>query len=285
MEWSSRLGNDRLSYYRMVYNGSTVWHPSKDLTGKRVVVYCEQGMGDTIQFARWLPLLKGKGCEVILHCPEEIMGVMGRMSCVDAVVNKASTVLPPHDYHCLTFDLPFLLSDFNPKTEFPYICTDREASFEGGGKVVAVAWEGNPAHKRNLQRACPLKELRPLASIPGVNLVSLHKERLTPALSAGIDFDIAEGVVSTVEDAMAVIAAADAVVVVDTLAIHLAGAMGVPAVGLIDSPGDWRWSCPIRWYPSLRLVHQEREGCWATAVAEATRLVNEVLEESRREQA
>lgn len=273
MELTNRLSGERMDYYRHVYGSSRMWHPSQPLEGKRVIVYCEQGLGDTIQFARWLPLLKARGCSVYLHCPAAIMKVMWRTGWASAIIEKSVTELPPHDYHVLSFDLPFLLADYSPPVEYPYIRTDVKAEFEGGKFTVAVAWEGNPAHRRNLERSCPLRELAPLAALPDAQLVSLHPSRMTPALSEDAGFEVAEGIVSSVEDAMAVIEAADAVVTVDTLALHLAGAMGKKVYGLIDHQGDGRWAAQ-RWYPSLTLVRQGSQGDWggvANAVAALVR--------------
>lgn len=273
MEWESRLAGDRLSYYRRVYGHSRHWHPSEPIEGKRVMVYCEQGLGDSIQFARWFPLLKARGCELYLHCPAPLMRILGGMPCVDGVVDKAVTDLPAHHFHCLSFDLPFLLADYSPKTEYPYLATDKTAEFEGDAFVIAVAWEGNPAHKRNAERSCPLRHFAPLAEVPNAQLVSLHPARLTQEYSEGAVFDVAEGVVETVEDAMAVIKAADAVVTVDTLALHLAGAMGVPVIGLVDSEGDGRWSYKDNWYPTLTLVRQASAGDWEGVLRTAASLV------------
>jgi hypothetical protein len=272
MELTNRLSGERMEYYRAVYGGSKHWQPPQPLEGKRLIVYCEQGLGDTIQFARWFPLLKARGCELYLHCPATIMTVMARTGWVDGVIDKAVTELPPHDLHCLSFDLPFLLADYSPKVEYPYIRTDTGVEFEGDKFVIAVAWEGTPAHRRNLIRSCPLKELAPLAALPDAQLVSLHPRRMTPELSEGAGFEVAEEVVPSVEVAMAVIQAAHAVVCVDTLALHLAGAMGRKAYGLIDHEGDARWDVQ-RWYPSLTLVRQATPGDWGGVVRTVAALV------------
>jgi FkbM family methyltransferase len=264
----------------------------EDLRGKRLVVYEEQGLGDVIQFARYLPVLKAQGASItfltrrILHRLLQPLAPFAR-------ITDQQPFGEAHDYQCALMSLPAILGTTldNIPAEVPYLAAEEAVAAAWRQRLgserfrIGIAWQGNPSGRVDIGRSLPLSSFRPLAAIPGVRLISLQKTHGLDQLTAlpegmtvetlGDDFDSGP---DAFVDSAAVIANLDLVVTSDTAVAHLAGAMGRPVwVALKYSP-DWRW--PIEredspWYPTMRLFHQQRAGDWgevfqriAAAVAE-----------------
>lgn len=259
-----RLGSQKMTKYRNIYRNSIRWNGAKSLFEKTVIVYCEQGMGDIIQFARYIPFLKKKNCKIILHCPKELHKLLQTIEGVDKVFDRDDENLPPHDYHILSMSLPFVLN--NPKTDFPYIHVDEKASLEEVDERlvrVGIAWEGNPDHSNNDTRCCPLKYFRPIHDLPNVQLFMLQSGVHTPTLvdDCGDDFNLFGAELNDFYDTATLINAMDIVVCVDTSVLHLAGALNKTTFGLLSKISDYRWNIP-GWYKSVTLLRQRREGDW-----------------------
>jgi hypothetical protein len=236
----------------------------------------EQGLGDMIQFIRYLPLLKERGGTVLVECPPFLMPLFSRCRGIDQLIPEQSA-LPPFDVQAPIMSLPAFLDtrlDTVPAT-VPYLFPDEGLVAEWRQRIqalpgfkIGIVWQGNPYHPRDRWRSIPLSQFAAL-QIPGVELISLQHgpgtEQLdqTPIatrLTDDLDKDVG-GFMGTA----AVMKNLDLVISVDTAATHLAGGLGVPVWLLLSAIGEWRWMVGrdrSPWYPTLRLFRQTTLGQW-----------------------
>ncbi len=247
------------------------------LAGRTILLQAEQGLGDTLQFIRYAPLVRQRGGHVVVACPGELLRLLKSCSAIDQFVDMDQP-LPACDVQAPLLSLPGLLgtSLATIPAPVPYLCADPELTRRWGeelGQVavfrIGIAWQGNPAHRNDRHRSLPLTQFERLARLPGVQLVSLQKGPGTEQLEAlGGRFEvIALG--QRFSDLAATAAAVmnlDLVVTVDSALAHLAGALGVPVWVALPYAPDWRWLLEREdspWYPSMRLFRQRRWGDWA----------------------
>jgi len=259
-----RISDDRMAYYRRVYDSSLRLLLGKaNLVGKHVIVYCEQGIGDILQVLRYVPLLLKSGCNLTLHCP----GALHRLATNQwdvAVLEKSNPDLPDHDMHILSMDLPVLFQFTNK----PYIKVNDLVIGDMGvvKPTIGISWEGNPDHPMNPIRSCPLRYFQQL---PG-SLVCLQNETYLPQEECD-DMELIGVIQDDLYDTATIINSVDCVVTVDTSLLHLAGAMGKPTYGLLAQPCDPRWgtkSDVTPWYPSVKLLRQRKEQDWKSVFAQ-----------------
>jgi tetratricopeptide (TPR) repeat protein len=249
------------------------------LDGRTILLWSEQGLGDTIQFARYAALVRARGGRVVLECPAPLLAVFHTLTGIDELVAEA-TELPPFDCHAPLMSLPGLLGTTlaTVPADVPYLRPDAGLAEAWGrrlkrlkGYKVGIAWQGNPHHKWDRWRSVLLTQFAPLAAVPRVRLVSLQDGPGTEQLAAlagrfavtppGPEF----GAAGALADTAAVIASLDLVVTVDTATTHLAGALGVPVWVPLPALVDWRWLLDrddSPWYPTLRLFRQRSLGDW-----------------------
>lgn len=248
------------------------------LEGKTLLVFCEQGLGDCIQFARYAPLCAERGARVVLECPPPLLPLFSTLAGVERLVPEGQEV-PPHDFHVPLMSLPRLFGT-TPESvpaQVPYLSAEparvgrwRERLAGVTGFRVGVVWQGNPRFEKDRWRSFPLRLLAPLAGVPGVRLVSLQKgpgEEQLGALGGAFAIERLEGLDEGAPflDTAAAMKCLDLVVAADTSAGHLAGALGVPAWLALGASADWRWlegRGDTPWYPSMRLFRQARLGGW-----------------------
>lgn len=244
---SERINAPYMEYYRHIYHLSPRWDGKSSLKGKKVIVYCEQGFGDIIQFLRYLPNLEKHNCDIVLNCPKALHPIVSY-----DVIDKDGSTLPKHDYHILSLSLPFLLH--SQMNNIPYIKYSHKADLEEhkNNVKIGIAWEGSLANPNNINRCCPLKYFKPLLG-KDVSLFMLHNSINMPKLTEGVEFDIFGIPINDFGDTASLINALDFVVSVDTAILHLAGAMGVKTYGLLGSNPDPRWAIS-NWYDSVRLI-------------------------------
>ncbi|HYC02661.1 MAG TPA: tetratricopeptide repeat protein [Azospirillaceae bacterium] len=244
-----------------------------DPRGLTILVHAEQGRGDTIQFARYVPHLAARGAHIILACQPELARLLATVPGVAGIVPFGS-VPPLHDAHCPVMSLPFALElDGPPAAPMPYLSADPAAVAAWRGRLpagarVGLAWAGAPGNSVDGRRSLDPALLAPLAAIEGVTWVSLQKApRALPPLPGLVD---ATAELGDFADTAALVATLDLVVSVDTATAHLAGALGRPVWLLNRWDGCWRWGkgrLDSPWYPRLRQFRQGVPGDWGPAVA------------------
>jgi Flp pilus assembly protein TadD len=273
-----------------------------DLTDRTVLVVQEEGLGDTLQFLRYLPLLAERGAHVAVAVPPELARLMRTVSGV-ADVPDGDAPVPRHDFHCSFNGLPraFETTLETIPCAVPYLATDPALVAHWAQRLpatqvlrVGLVWAGQARPwlagfvGLDQRRSTGLATLAPLAAVSGVQFVSLQKgpaalEARTVADALGL-LDVMDEV-RDFADTAAIVANLDLVISVDTSVVHLAGAMGKPVFLLDRYDHCWRWLSGRNdspWYPSLRIFRQAQPGDWAPVIARVaaalTRMVAELPE-------
>jgi Flp pilus assembly protein TadD len=258
------------------------------LDGKTILVRSEQGLGDGIQFVRYVTLLAARDATVILECLPELRRLFQGMSGVRQVVSRGEPP-PPFDMHCPLASLPLMFGtrlESIPAT-IPYLQADPRwiedqalrLAVPAGPLNVGLVWAGNPDHRNDRKRSLSLAQLAPLAEVKGVRFFSLQKGKPAEQVRTpprGMDMVDAAGEWTDFADTAALIARLDLVITVDTAVAHLAGAIGRPAWVLLPFSPDWRWLLGREdspWYPTLRLFRQGAPGEWEAVM---TRVAKEL---------
>ncbi|HTY58786.1 MAG TPA: tetratricopeptide repeat protein, partial [Bacteroidota bacterium] len=249
-----------------------------DIRGKRILVRPEQGFGDTIQFARYLPLLAARGATVLFECPKELCGLFrGFPGIAELIEFRAEPPALPFDRYVQLLSLPGLLGTHTVDAipwPGPYVGADHAAvesirgRFADGLFHVGIVWGGNPVHRNDYNRSCALEEFLPLLETPGVRFFSFQKGKPLSQLSrlpAGHGIENLDPLLADFSMTAAYLSQMDLLISVDTSVAHLAGAMGRPVWTLIPYRPDWRWllgRTDSPWYPSMKLFRQPSHADW-----------------------
>jgi tetratricopeptide (TPR) repeat protein len=257
------------------------WTGRESISGKTLLVYFEQGFGDTIQFSRYARLLEARGARVVFFVPSRLKRLLRSLSPTIALV-EPSNVVPRFDYQVALLSLPFVLSTVDeaaiPST-VPYLSAEpdridawRRRLGERGFRI-GIAWQGNPEAETDAGRSMPLASLAPLCDLPGVRLISLQKEHgldQLPGLPEGMTVETLDGGFDEGPDGFvdtaAIMMSLDLVVTSDTSIAHLAGALGRPVWVALQHHPEWRWMLgrpDSPWYPTMRLFRQGSPDDWA----------------------
>ncbi|MDR2212709.1 MAG: tetratricopeptide repeat-containing glycosyltransferase family protein, partial [Pseudomonadales bacterium] len=259
------------------------------LGGQTILLYCEQGLGDSMQMLRYLPRIKAEAARVILDLPKTLQPLLGELASGITVVVERGVVLPRFDLQCSLMSLPLACGTRLDTivAQVPYLSAPDERLPAWRARLprraslrVGLVWSGGIANPNDHNRSIALERLAPLLALEGVSFISLQKEYRDadlPALARlpieRIDADIAD-----FGDTAAAIEQCDLVIAVDTAVVHLAGALGKPVWVLLPYVADWRWLLDrddSPWYPTARLFRQHGIGDWEGVIAElVTRLRN-----------
>lgn len=253
------------------------------LRRETVLVYCEQGFGDSLQFLRFVPLVGRRAGRVILECPPKLAPLFRLTPGIDAVIARGEP-LPAFDSCCALLGLPRMFgttvdSLTASPSQVPYVHADPERASRwrarlapDGGFRVGLFWATDSGSRITLQRSLALRQLAPLGRVPGVRFYSLQRgeaARQAQAPPEGMRItDLSEVLVDFADDA-ALMASLDLVITVDTATAHLAGALGRPVWVMTHFPPHWVWLLEREdspWYPSLRLFRQDPAGGWAPVI-------------------
>ena len=285
-EWRwKHPGFSRRSFPQPAWDGSP-------LNGRTILLHCEQGLGDTIQFIRYAALVKqqgegegeGEGCKVIVECQPGLVDLLTHVKGIDELVVRGST-LPPYDVHAPLLSLPGIFHSPGSAVpaKVPYLRAQADLVNKWRSELdrlpgtlrVGINWQGTTDLVTARQRSIPLDELARLAQVRGVELISLQKgdglEELharvlrgqCPIHEWGSRLDNSSGAFM---DTAAVMASLDLVISSDTAIAHLAGALGVPVWLALTAVPNWRWLLELedsQWYPTMRLFRQTRQGQWS----------------------
>lgn len=253
------------------------------LEGARIFVYDEQGLGDTLQFVRYLPLVEQRGGRVVLCAAAALTPVLTRVSGADRVVagTEPEPAPGPGERFVSLLSLPgiFGTGEADIPCDIPYLRAEPERAARWKEKMPAaglragLVWAGSPAHANDRRRSCPLERLAPLLTLAGVSWFGLQKgerARQVSALAPELHFVNFGDDLNDFGDTAAVMANLDLVVTVDTAAAHLAGAMGRPVWVLLPPVPDWRWQLEREdspWYPTMRLFRRRPGEGWGPVAA------------------
>lgn len=251
---------------------ATPWQ-GEALAGKTILVYEEQGFGDTILCARYIPLLAERGARVIFECKPALHKLF---SALPAQLAETGTVREGFDFHAPLMRLPRLfrtdLANMLPPA--PLAAGALPAGVAAalargdGRKKIGIFWSGSPAFIKNHKRAAALTRFLPLASVPGVQLYSLQKgpgeEQLAAAGAEELVIPLGPALTDFAQTA-AVVKQLDLVIMTDSAIAHLAGSLGVPVWNLLNFSPYWLYltqRADTPWYPSMRLFRQPQPGDW-----------------------
>ena len=273
-EWRWQLKNfKRRPCPQPLWDGSS-------LEGRTILLAAEQGLGDTLQFIRYAPLVRQRGATVLAEVQKPLRQLLAGLAGVDRLLVQGEAT-PDFETYAPLLSLPRLLGTTlaNVPADVPYLQADESLVARWRAEIaslpgfkIGIAWQGSPQNRTDRGRSIPLECFKTLARVPEVTLISLQKglgSEQTAAVADRfqvIDFgkrlDEASG---PFMDTAAVMRHLDLVVTCDSALAHLAGALGVPVwIGLMLSP-DWRWLLQrddSPWYPTARLFRQTRVGDW-----------------------
>lgn len=258
------------------------WLGSDDLRGKRVLLWAEQGLGDTLQFCRFARDVAERGASVVLEVQPPLKALLAANFPDISVIARGETP-PVFDYATPLMSLPLGLGQaVEPRPTLAYLRADAEASAQwaamlpkAGGRIrIGVAMSGNPSHANDANRSMPARCLEPLARIADLHIVQKGLRESDAAVVARHPNMHDHGISLThFGDTAALVSAMDLVVSVDTSIAHLAGALGKPVAILLPRHADWRWMhdrVDTPWYASARLFRQAAPGDWVGVIASVT---------------
>lgn len=269
----------------------------ENFVGKNLLLWSEQGLGDSLHFIRYAQMCKARGGRVIVMCPRSLRNLFSNAPYIDELPVQVNE--EDFDLHAPLMSLPYIFGttvDTIP-TNIPYVQIGQAARAKWAGCLagatglkVGLVWAGNPrenlpnAHRIDRRRSMTLEMLRPLFDVPGISFVSLQ---MGEAATAQIDhyglrdrlLDPMENV-KNFEDTGAIIEQLDLVIAVDTSVVHLAGGLGKPVWVLSRFDACWRWlgNAPQNpWYPNARIFGQSAPGDWAGVVARVRQALAELI--------
>lgn len=256
-----------------------------DLTGKTILVRCEWGFGDCIQFIRYLKLIKNQGARVILQLYKPLVDLFALCPYIDKIV-QSGHIFPKHDIQIPLLSLPHIFGTTleTIPTEVPYIFADRQLIGHWQKKLptkkinIGICWCGSGDHKAlpSLNKNIQLATFDPLAQLQNIQLYSLqkihgYKELQNCTFNLHIFDETFDRDNGRFMDTAAIMKNLDLIITIDTSIAHLAGALGVPVWVLLPYKADWRWmlnKTNSPWYPTMRLFRQKKPGDWETVIQE-----------------
>jgi tetratricopeptide (TPR) repeat protein len=263
-----------------------------DVSGRTILLYAEQGIGDTIHFVRYATILAQRGARVLVECPWSLKLLLGTCPGVRLVWARGEQ-LPEYDWHIPMLSLPAALETTVQTIpgNVPYLFADPARSkawrtrVDGAAKGrlrVGLVWAGSPGYVNDARRSISPALLAPLAQIGGVTLFSLQKgpatDKKPPPDLRLVDFTIS---LTDFAESAALIEQLDLIISVDTAVAHLAGAMGKAVWTLLRHIPDWRWMLhrsDTPWYPTMRLFRQRAADDWPGVIEEVGQALAALVE-------
>ena len=270
-------------------------HPKWDgapIPEQTLLIHTEQGAGDAIQFARYLPLVAERCRKLMLVCRADLMPLLATLPGIAEVREPGTLQVAEFDTYLPLLSLPEVFGttlETIPNT-VPYfdLATLRRRQ---GGRVptlpraapmkIGIVWAGSPTYQNDRHRSCRLSAFMPMLGIPGIDFFSLQKgepSRELTELMPGLALHDLDAAIRDFGDTALFIEQLDLVISVDTAVAHLAGALGKPVWVLLPAVADWRWGLQgdtTPWYPSMRLFRQTQTGDWAEVMARVATALSE----------
>jgi Glycosyltransferase family 9 (heptosyltransferase) len=240
-------------------------------SGSTILLYAEQGLGDTVHFIRYVPLVAERGLRVIVECQKALVTLMKSVPGVFEVIEKGKEV-PAFDTWCPFLTLPLLFGTTleSIPENIPYLRVQtekkekwrRQIMCDPPGFRVGLVWSGNPAYRHDRIRSCSIELLEPLGKLERLVVYSLQKGAVVQHVehrSCGLKLINYMEEMNDFSDTAALIECLDLVISVDTAVLHVAGALGKDVWALLPYVPDWRWMLNRKdspWYPTMRLFRQ-----------------------------
>jgi tetratricopeptide (TPR) repeat protein len=285
-EWRWKI---RSFQVKQLHFKQPLWIGAEPIDGKVVLLHNEQGLGDALQFCRYVPLVAARGARVVLEIDGPLKELLSGLTGVSHCISKGETP-PDFDFHCPLSSLPLAFDttlDTIPSA-VPYISVGAHAT-DWGARLdsrnlprIGLVWSGNPVHNNDRNRSMPLRSLLPLLDVEA-QFVSLQKDiRSSDEVVLRERSDILHlgPELQSFVDTAALIEHLDLVISVDTSVAHLTGALARPVWILLPYVPDWRWLLDREespWYPTARLFRQSQTREWHSVVDEMRRALTEFV--------
>ena len=273
-EWRSRKEEQSISTARTKF----IWDGKQKLNNKNFIVYEEQGLGDIIQFCRYLPLLEQKGADVTFKVKKVLHTILHTMRCNFNLI-KSYPEESKIDFETPLISLPKLFrTDLKSiPASIPYLYADPDRTKTWGDRLgkgkfkIGICWQGSKSNI-DIGRSFPLSSFKNISKLRNIELISLHKGEGEDQISY-IDFDVTtlgpdfdKGQDAFIDTA-AVMMNCDLIITSDTAVAHLSGALGCPTWVALKYVPDWRWMLDRSdspWYPTMTLYRQKSVGNWVS---------------------
>ena len=255
------------------------WNGKESLKGKTIYIHSEQGLGDTLQFSRYIKILNSKGCRIIFAVQKPLIKILEFLE-GDFELISFDIEYEEFDYYCPLMSLPYILETkiHSIPSNCPYIKIDQNLIDKWNKFIgcqdfkIAICWQGSPNGKVDLGRSFPLILLQKISKIKGLRLISIQKNHGVEQIQT-IPFDMKvetlpnyfDDTDNSFLDTAAVMMSVDLVISSDTAVAHLAGALGVKTWMPLKYVPDWRWMLDRRdspWYPNHTLFRQKKLDHW-----------------------
>ncbi len=260
------------------------------LEGSRILLHAEQGLGDTLQFVRYVPLVAARGGNVVLEVQTRLHRLLAQTPGAGEVIHRGDA-LPEFDWQCPLLSLPWAFATAlnSIPAKIPYVHPDPAQVAAWGQRLagdslrIGLVWGGSPTFPHERWRSIPLAHLAPLTKLGGTTFYSLQMGPQTSQvkqLGSRVRIIDLQDEQEDFADTAAIIANLDLVISIDTSVAHLAGAMGKPVWVLLHKSPDWRWLLEREdspWYPTARLFRQSTLGNWQDVVARVEQNLRELV--------
>lgn len=259
----------------------------ENLSGKRVIVLSEQGLGDVIQFCRFLPMLRAHGVDVVFNGYPEVVKLLANDPSAEKLgLEQESLTKSSFDFQLQLLDLPavvgcFEKADIPANTPYLFVNEKNRAYWQGRLRTenrlkVGLVWAGNPDYKNDHLRSASLSDFSSLAAIADISWFILQKgDAAVEEIPEGLRASSLSDEINSFDDTAAIIDCLDLVISVDTSVAHLAGALGRPVWILLPERGkDWRWFLgeeTTPWYPSAKLMTRQGNVPWSEFIKQKVR--------------
>lgn len=288
-EW--RLKTEEMAKHYPVFHGKTPWRGSRDISGQIILIQGEQGLGDIIQFSRYLPKIEALGAKAIVQVKADVLNLVRSVRSAHIAIADTEA-LPEFDFYCPMMSLPYAFgTDFaSLPNETPYIHADEAKIRTWQERLgprrrprIGIAWSGAPVHDNDANRSIPLKTLVPLFndSIEWHSLQKEVREHDLQTLQSLPEIQRHAPLLRDFSDTAALIECMDLVLSVDTSIAHVAGALGKRTLIMLPFRPDYRWMLnrpDTPWYPKALLLRQTRRGNWHDVIEAAKRELSKLAE-------
>ena len=260
------------------------------LEGSRILLHAEQGVGDTLQFVRYVPLVHARGGRVVLEVPRDLHRLLAITEGAEGVIRRGEA-FTEIDWQCPLLSLPLAFAtelDSIP-AKIPYVHPEDalleawRRRLQGNALRIGLVWSGSPAFPYERWRSISLEQLAPLTNIEDTIFYSLQVGPLAgqvKELGSRVRLIDLQGELKDFADTAAAVANLDLVISIDTAVAHLAGALGRPVWILLHLSADWRWLLDRQdspWYPTARLFRQSTLGNWRDVVDRVERELRKLV--------